>query len=220
MKQLGEFWIPDVDAEPGSNLERSRANFERGSGFQIAHLEAALRHLSMFVLAIDGGANVGSWTRRMAAVFDQVHSFEPAPEVFACLARNIADWGLSDKVILHSTALSDRFEHVAIAAKSPGRRSISSRIEGAGETQAIPIDSLNLPACSFLKLDLEGYEHRALEGASRTIAKHRPWILIENKPEHNVLYGSPDAAERYLESKGYTLVEKIGAKQIDWLYRP
>jgi hypothetical protein len=43
----------------------------------------------------------------------------------------------------------------------------------------ITIDSMDLPGCDFLKLDIEGYECQALRGAIDTIKKYRPWIWIE-----------------------------------------
>jgi FkbM family methyltransferase len=220
MQKIGEYWVPDNDAAPGRNLSRTRASFEHGRGAQIAHLEQALRHVAQFDLAIDGGANIGSWSRFLAQRFAVTHAFEPNPDAFACLARNLDDWNLTRLVTAHALALSDKPERVAIAPRRPGLRSVSSVVAGPGDIQAITLDSLELQACSFLKLDLEGYEHRALLGARRTIAMHRPWILIENEAEHNAAYGAPDAAEALLREFGYDLVERYGARQIDWLFRP
>lgn len=219
MKKIGEFWVPDADAAPGSNLERTRAAFDGGEGIQIAHLDAALAHLGCFELAIDGGANVGSWTKRMAGRFAEVHSFEPNKGAYECLARNVADWGLAN-VTLHPNAISDRSEFVKVEPQNHTARTVTARIVGGGDIEAVTIDSLNVSRCSFLKLDVEGYEHRALKGAEHTLTAFKPWVLIENKPEQNKAYGDPNGAVSLLEELGYSLAEKIGAKQIDWLFRP
>lgn len=127
MTKLGAFWIPDVDAEPGRNLERSRFGFERGHGVQIAHLERALQWVPGRTTAVDGGANVGAWTRLMAAHFSRVHAFEPNPAVFECLERNVEEWGIRDRVVLHAAGLSDR-AGFAVLAIAQGARTVTGRL--------------------------------------------------------------------------------------------
>lgn len=218
MQKIGEFWVPDIDAAPGENLEKSRRGFEGRAGIQIAHLVRTLELVPGRELAIDGGANVGAWTKLMAQQFRRVHSFEPNPDVFACLARNIEEWNASDVAIAYPKGLSDRHERVAIGTKD-GARTVTGRIVGQGDIECVPIDSLGLEACSLLKLDLEGYEEQALAGAIETIRRCRPWILIENKRSFlEKIFGTP--AQRFLTKNGYTLVEKIGSEGIDWLFKP
>ena len=219
MQKIGEFWVPDVDAEPGDNLAKSQRGFAKGAGPQIAHLLRALELVPGRALAIDGGANVGAWTSVMAKEFAAVHSFEPSKEVYACLKRNSEEWELGAHVAVHHQALSDKHEFVAIGTRE-GARTVTGRIVGAGDIEAITLDSLGLPDCSFLKLDLEGHEELALKGAAKTIQTFHPWILIENKPRLLETLTGGTGADKYLRKLGYRLVEKIGDKQIDWLYRP
>ncbi|MND45949.1 hypothetical protein D3C80_368170 [compost metagenome] len=219
MQKIGEFWVPDIDAAPGDNFEKSRRGFEQKAGVQIAHLERALEFVPGRLVAVDGGANVGSWTKKMAQYFSAVHSFEPNPDAFACLARNVDDWGVAKIATAYAKGLSDQHEFVSIGTKE-GARTVTGKIVGKGDIECITIDSLGLAECSFLKLDLEGYEHRALAGAADTIRRCKPWILVENKQTNveKILGGTK--AEKYLKKVGYELVEKIGEKQIDWLFRP
>ena len=44
---------------------------------------------------------------------------------------------------------------------------------------AITIDSLQLRSCDLIKLDVEGWENRALEGGMQTIARFRPVLFFE-----------------------------------------
>lgn len=219
MKKIGQFWVPDVDATPGDNLTKSQHGFANGAGPQIAHLLRALELVPGRTLAIDGGANVGAWTSVMAKEFGVVHSFEPSKEAFACLARNVEEWALGPHVAVHHKALSNRHEFVSIGTRE-GARTVTGRIIGAGDIEAITLDSLGLPYCSFLKLDLEGHEEAALKGAAKTIKTFGPWILIENKPRLLERITGGTKADKYLRKLGYRLVEKIGDKQIDWLYKP
>jgi len=43
----------------------------------------------------------------------------------------------------------------------------------------ITIDSLNIPDCDLILLDVEGYESFALTGALQTIEKYKPAIIVE-----------------------------------------
>ena len=45
--------------------------------------------------------------------------------------------------------------------------------------QMLAIDSLNLPRLDLLKIDIEGMEMEALQGARASIAHLRPYLLIE-----------------------------------------
>lgn len=220
MKKIGQFWVPDIDAAPGRNLRRSKLSFEHGDGIQIWHLKRALELVPGRELAVDGGSNVGAWTKLMAQHFKLVVSFEPNREAYQCLLRNVTEWGISGNVQTHCKAISDRHESVRIETKEEGLRTTSSRVVGAGDIPGVPIDSLDLRQCSFLKFDLEGYEDKALLGSADTIARFRPWILIENKPTRRQTINGRTAAERVLADMNYALVERIGDNEIDWLYKP
>ena len=219
VKKIGEFWIPDVDALPGRNLECSIAGFGEGQGIQIDHLRRALELVPGRKLAVDGGANVGAWARLMARHFEAVVSFEPNPAVYPCLARNVDEWGISDRVTTYPNGISDRPERVGIVTKGTGR-TVTGRLSGEGDIECVTIDSLELSDCSFLKLDVEGHEQQALNGARETIRSHRPWIMIENEPKRVAFWRIPTEAEKILAAMGYKLVERIGERQLDWLYRP
>ena len=66
--------------------------------------------------------------------------------------------------------------------------------------EAITIDSLDLPGCDFLKIDVEGMELQVLQGAEETIRKYQPVIYAEADREDK-----KDALFAYLRSHGYRL---------------
>ena len=43
------------------------------------------------------------------------------------------------------------------------------------------IDTLNLTACHFIKIDAEYMEYQVLRGAVRTIRRYRPHLFVENE---------------------------------------
>ena len=217
MKKFGEFWIPDVDARWGSHWLKSYRLYRRGRGPKIPDIEEALGYCGRWTLAVDGGANVGAYARVLARRFERVIAFEPAPDTFACLARNLQEWGFTHRVEACQNALSDCVESVSLGTE-PGRRSPSRRVVGSGTIATVRIDDLNLPDLAFLKLDVEGYEERALRGAQKTLLRCRPLVMFEDKPKKSSQFGDPRGAHRFLESIGMKPIARIGPKQIDWLY--
>jgi FkbM family methyltransferase len=48
------------------------------------------------------------------------------------------------------------------------------------QVPVITLDSLTLPLCHFLKIDVEGMENEVLQGARETLARHQPLLYVEN----------------------------------------
>jgi FkbM family methyltransferase len=217
VKKFGEFWIPDVDARPNWHWLKSRRIYQRGRGPKVEDLEEALGYCERWSVALDGGANVGAYARVLMERFESVLAFEPAPDTFACLNRNLDEWGAGGRVQAHEAALSDRRESVGLLPKRRGR-SPSRRVVPNGKIRTVCIDDLHLTDLAFLKLDVEGYEARALRGAEHTLRRFRPLVMFEHKPEKSRHFGDAEGAHAYLESIGMRPLACIGAKQIDWVY--
>ena len=221
MKKIGDFWLPDIDLRRLSNWGKTRRKtleyYGEGRGPKTEDLIEALALFEGGRVAIDGGANVGAYTRILMDRFETVFAFEPAPDTFEALSRNIQDWGFADRVNLNQFALSDREEKVRLRGKF-GHRSLSRRITGQGDIPTIRIDDLDLPGLDFIKLDVEGYEVRALHGARETLLRYRPYVLFEDKPHKAELYGEAREAHTFLESLGATLIACVGKNQFDWMY--
>jgi FkbM family methyltransferase len=147
--------------------------------------------------------------------FSEVHAFEPAPDAYEALVRNMADWG-GAAVHTYRLALSDRVENVSLFTR-PGGRSPSRQVRAGGPIRSVRIDDLGLSDLGFLKLDLEGYEERALRGAADTITCFRPVVMIEHKPEKSARYGDPDGARKLLEFFGARLLASVRDGH-DWVY--
>ncbi len=223
MKQVGEFWVPDEDMrrhwfrlwKAGKQRQKTIQRFADGNAYKTEDLAAALSHVQGNRVAIDGGAHVGAYTRAMAGHFETIYAFEPTPDTFAALARNLQDWGLTDRVHARQVALSDRHENVRLSL-SPWQRSISRRIVGPGDIPTILIDDLELAVLDFIKLDVEGYELRALRGAEATLKRCRPVVMFEDKEK----YGEQNIrlAHEYIQSLGAHLIARLGRRQNDCLY--
>lgn len=202
MKQAGEFMIPESDSYFAPFLEVG--------GFQIDHLEEALRFVTEFNVAVDGGAHVGSWSRRLSEVFEKVLAFEPAEDTFECLKANTE---LDQSIVIHKAALgasSGRGRIVDDISRFGNTGSRFMNIDDEGPIKIITLDSLDLDELNFLKLDVEGFEYYALLGGEKTILKYRPAILVEEKGFGRRYDLQPLAASNLLISWGAVHVAKIG----------
>jgi len=143
---------------------------------------------------IDAGANLGDYTVSLAAVFkDHPHAriwaLEPARGTFAQLEKKIAACPEKNRITTLHVGLGQREETIPLyASTDAGQSGISSvyprRLEHFGKQlhpsesiQLLPLDALceqkAIQKIHFLKLDLEGHELAALEGASRLLREKR-----------------------------------------------
>lgn len=190
--------------------------------YQFGKLKKAIPYIANFRHAVDVGANIGTWARVLARLFTRVTAFEPVAAFADCIPANLNE---GDNVEVHRCALgsavgevsvlveprSSAFTHVKPTHDSPG---VNERHRGhlGGELKHESInvhvrtlDSFGLPKVDFLKIDVEGFEQFVVEGASNTILRDRPVIIVEQKP---------GTADRYgLGRRGaVALLEKWGAK--------
>ena len=146
-----------------------------------------IRSLPRDAVFYDIGANHGFYTllARDLAESGEVHAFEPLPNTFSYLARN------TKGTILNNTALAERSGAVLMFDMTGAGHSGGSTIEAAvgermGGATRVSITATTLDEyCAthtpptIMKIDVEGGEHRVLEGARSTIQQHSPIIAME-----------------------------------------
>jgi FkbM family methyltransferase len=146
---------------------------------------------------LDIGANIGWFTlvaAKHSGKMGRIHSFEPRPETARMLKRTIADNDLRNQVTVWEYALSNSWGKVDLVWRKETQNPGHSYVRGnADETvgnyvstkvTAAPLDDL-LPdiAPDLIKIDIEGAEPLAIEGAKNAILRKRPAILSELFPE-------------------------------------
>jgi FkbM family methyltransferase len=178
-----------------ANAEATRIAAEATLG----DLERIMEYVPVHGIAVQAGGSAGLWPRKMAEKFDLVYTFEPDPLSYKCLNINCPE----PHILRFRAALGDRAGTAGLRriAGNPGANHLA---EGE-EVQVMTIDSLNLPRCDLIQLDVEGYEIKALEGAVTTIAKYHPVIAVEDKG-HSERYGvAQGAVIDWLAAHGYAL---------------
>lgn len=189
-------------------------------GFELSHLEFALKHVKQFNVAIDGGAHIGTWSIAMAKRFKSVLAFEPASDTYRCLLKNLEQFDPGHVVQPHRMALGEE-AGVCIAIDDPARVGNSGARtvmpcshRRPGKASMVSIDMLPLYSLDFLKLDIEGHELPALRGATNTIKRLWPTIMIECKRFKPSRNGGPERAVKYLNELGYVGVGGVRNDQV------
>jgi FkbM family methyltransferase len=174
------------------------------------------------VMAIDCGANIGvhtvEWAKRMNG-WGQVIAIEAQERVYYALAGNIAI----------NNCFNARAVHAAIAATTGTMRiprpdylkpasfgslelrprqsvefigqPIDYSDAAAAEIKTVTIDSFGLARIDLIKIDVEGMEIEAIEGAGASLTRCRPVLIVESvKSDKARLRGA-------LEQLGYRLFE-------------
>lgn len=131
----------------------------------------------------DVGANIGNHALAFAKHFDRVISFEPNPNIWPLIERNIAinPWA---NIELHKVGLGDQAADLPIFVNDnhglstflPGEldnpRSLNTHI-------AVGDEKLDGVAIDAVKIDVQGFEPNVLRGLHNTIKANRPLIWVE-----------------------------------------
>jgi FkbM family methyltransferase len=144
-------------------------------------------------LFVDVGANVGSYTLLAASTGANCISFEPLPETYRKLVRNIGMNGLMSRVDavnagvgsapgeLRFTADLDTENHVVFGGCE-------------GRVQKVPVTTLDEKVgdrnVSLVKIDVEGFEAEVIRGAQHLLSTHPPAALIVEANDASHRYSS------------------------------
>lgn len=210
--RFGRWWFPAWEEQAEKHFVRTPR------GCQLEHMDAAMVHVRGWGCAVDGGAHVGSWTLSLAKMFEKVVAFEPHPETYTALIRNMAEtesagnYGFN--VVTYNMGLADCPRRAS--ARTERAASMSTKLsflDASGGIACAALDTIpdvQSAEVGFVKLDLEGCEVLALLGARATLARCRPTLLVECKEKNLASYRTSERALRALLGElGYNVVQEI-----------
>jgi FkbM family methyltransferase len=167
------------------------------------HIEDELEKIYVIIdklprhsLIIDGGSNIGFFSipisQRIREKGSKVIGFETQRFIFYAIAGAIALNDI-DNCYVHNLGLSDTngtaelpqidysksFDFGIVPIRPINSMSPTLDLTNDKLVRTVRIDDLNLYRLDFIKLDVEGYECKALSGAMKTIEKFRPFIWVE-----------------------------------------
>jgi FkbM family methyltransferase len=155
---------------------------------------------------VDVGANIGVFSlyQVMLKHAEQVIAFEPSPEVFPRLAKNIELNNI--KNIRAVNAAVGETQGTLSFAES--RISANGRVSETGplKVPCVRLDEVleDVPIIDILKVDTEGYETHVLRGASETLKKTVRIVLELHYP------GERQEIEAIVSPLGFSLAETHG----------
>lgn len=203
MKIVEGWHCPDLLNGAGKYLERAKED-----GIQTVKLARKRR------VAIQAGGHVGTWPCFLSHHFETIYTFEPTPDNFDCLIRNIAVHASGpERVFAARGALGDKRGPIdmVMSGKSTGQHRARYPAEkGLGSVPIYRIDDLALPTVDALFLDLEGYEAHALAGALDTLARCRPVVMAENNKRANDQGFKLAYLEGFMSEAGYRVHSRVG----------
>jgi FkbM family methyltransferase len=177
-------------------------------------------HYGDGVVALDCGANIGvhtiEWATAMTG-WGSVLAIEAQERIYYALAGNIAINNCFNAIAVHGAVSSESgtlkipnpnyvvpssFGSLELRQRR-GNEFIGQPIdcENTVNVRKLALDEFNLPRVDLIKIDVEGMEMEALEGASCTIARCHPIMLIEKI--------KADAAQlrQWLGAHGYEVID-------------
>jgi FkbM family methyltransferase len=182
--------------------------------YERADTRLMLRMLRPGWVVLDVGANIGWYTLMAAKALagtGAVHAFEPAPEEFARLSRNLALNGFPN-VTLHEQALSDSAgQGLLTELRDAGMTRLATATDSSSRPVSVStldlfIRANTLGRLDFVKVDIEGAELRFLQGGRSTLARLRPALMMELHAENLAAFGtSPKFLVGELEQMEYRL---------------
>jgi FkbM family methyltransferase len=165
--------------------------------------------------AIDIGANVGSVLSEIVRVSPHVRhlAYEPIPILAADLRRRFPTVEVREQAASNE-ARESSFTHVVSHSGYSGLRARETPELARTETLTVRTTRLDdtLPegfVPALIKIDVEGAEVVALQGAAQTLERHRPVVAFEHGRGGSPLYGTGPTDLYEL------LVERVGLRIFD-----
>jgi len=175
----GEYWIPKGShyVLPFNLAEQAR------DIYSVPEV-----HIQTGDVVLDCGANIGVFTRQaLNKGAAKVIAIEPAPENLECLRRNFAAEIAAGKVVVYPKGVWDKDDQLTLHVDPHNSAADSFLIkrEGSHDEVKLPlttidklVNELQLEKVSFIKMDIEGAEVRALHGGRQTIARFHPRLAL------------------------------------------
>ncbi len=168
------------------------------------YIETFRRFIPEGGTVIDCGTSIGDHTVTYANIVGpngRVLGFEANPDVAECCTLNLKIYPWAE---IFNVGLSDSVGSSGIlVSENVG----ASRLVNGDGISLAPLDDYtkNLKRCDFIKVDIEGYEPKMLDGAIETIKRFRPAILME------INYGCL-SAQGFTKESVYSRLRALGYK--------
>lgn len=136
------------------------------------------KYITKDSVVLEGGCHIGTHTIKLAQLAKTVYCFEPLDFSRSLLEENLALNNL-DNTLVSNAGLSDEMSSTSFSWVTKDNIGGAVLDDKGDDIPLVTIDSLNLEQLDFIKLDVEGYEKKAIIGGLETIKKFTPVITLE-----------------------------------------
>lgn len=187
------------------------------------HLADAIKECDTHDIVIQAGGCIGVWPLELCKFFNKVITFEPDPTLFKCLHKNLKSWLPTTDNIIHylfgyvaipqQRGLSDKWSKGDMSFRGMSNGRFETYTEGSIRLDTIdyffPPSVMLAKKISFIQLDIEGMELKALKGGIGVIRAHRPLLQLEMNGLSEC-HGSSDVElEEWLHREGYIEIKRL-----------
>ena len=182
--RFGNYYLPS-----GAPNDLVAREIRRGRLFEPEVVEVARRFARRGTAVLDVGANFGQMAVQFAQMVGEegrVYAIEAQRPVFEILEKNVEANGAGNIVSVFAAALAEtgrqlRFPRPDFSRfPSFGSYNLPLDADEGDPVESLKIDDLAIDRpVSFMKIDVQGCDLFAMQGAVETIARHRMPILFE-----------------------------------------
>lgn len=206
--------------DPAQYVQADVFWFGRKAVWDLYHVRRLLRPGAV---VFDVGANFGYYSIWLAKALHgncTVYAFEPCASTYGLLCHHVRANGMEGIVFPRCEAIG-RTTGTASVVESRSNSGGNYLDLGSGSTRVTTVDAFcesnAVQRVDFIKLDVEGMEPCALEGASRMICAHRPLLLVEINPATLKRCGATaPALAAMIEGLGYNLYHARRKRLAPW----
>ena len=168
------FWFNTSDREMGAVMAMGR--------YEPSCVDYVRQALRPGMRCLDAGAQTGFYTCLMASLVGEtgtVYAFEPMPESYQLLLKNVAENEFGSRVRPYQLACSNTAS--PLVASRVGRMYVAGAVDGCPRVSmaAARVDDVVKDEVDFIKLDVEGHEPAVIDGMRHVIARSHPIIVSE-----------------------------------------
>lgn len=205
MKQIEGWWVPS-DERTGFFDIKSEWKNKVDAVLEIT--KSKPRNI-----CVQAGGHVGIMPIYLSNYFQKVYTFEPFEKNWECLQKNL-EVVKDSNIVAYKIGLSDKNCFANLEGTIEGNSGATRLKEDLeGSMTLATLDSYGLEGLDLLWIDLEGFEKKALQGASESIKNFNPVIIAENNGLIHEFPANLDGSQRFREwmkeEFGYIHVARI-----------
>jgi len=194
MKQVHDIWFPESEQHFVEMLGQT-------GGYQRDVFETAMNYVVSPKVFYDIGAHVGIWSlMAIKAGFREIYAFEPNPETFECLKKNLdnqpynyraylSNYGVAEVKNIFMKVVESKQGNTGAVKLEPNEKDYNAVVAPININHLHnEISRLKMRSHECLvKIDTEGMEATCVLGMDKILYAYRPVVIVEQRTNEDAL---------------------------------